>query len=94
MPTLESLPFRIADTSSIFGELPVNTKIDRTASKNRRDRMLYREGLDLKMKKPELVKPLLQPFPPDQMAGYPVSEKVNKADQEGPECVRPVDAEL
>jgi putative SOS response-associated peptidase YedK len=56
--------------------------------------MLYREGLDLKMKKPELVKPLLQPFPPDQMAGYPVSEKVNKADQEGPECVRPVDAEL
>jgi putative SOS response-associated peptidase YedK len=54
----------------------------------------YDLWLDPKMKKPELVKPLLQPFPPDQMEGYPVSDKVNKADHEGPECVRPLDAEL
>jgi putative SOS response-associated peptidase YedK len=54
----------------------------------------YDLWLDPKMKKPELVKPLLQPFPPDQMAGFPVSEKVNKADHDGPECVRPLDPEL
>lgn len=53
----------------------------------------YDLWLDPKMKKAELVKPLLQPFPPDQMAGYPVSEMVNKADHEGPDCVRPLDSE-
>ncbi len=53
----------------------------------------YDLWLDPKMKKAELVKPLLQPFPPDQMVGYPVSGKVNKADHEGPDCVRPLEPE-
>ncbi len=53
----------------------------------------YDLWLDPKMKKAELVKPLLQPFPQDQMTGYPVSEKVNKADHEGLDCVRPLDSE-
>jgi putative SOS response-associated peptidase YedK len=43
--------------------------------------------------KPDALKELLRPFPADQTSGYRISDKVNKANYEGPDCVRPIDTE-
>jgi putative SOS response-associated peptidase YedK len=51
----------------------------------------YDLWLDPTVKKPELLKPLLKPYPSEEMTGHPVTSKVNKAAYEGPDCIKPVD---
>jgi putative SOS response-associated peptidase YedK len=46
--------------------------------------------LDPTVTEPELVQPLLRPFPPETMTCYPVTTWVNSPKHEGPECVAPL----
>jgi len=53
----------------------------------------YDLWLDPRVKKPDALQPLLKPYPPEGMAGHPVSSKVNKAAYESPDCIKPVAAD-
>ena len=50
----------------------------------------YELWLDPEVKDPNLLKPLLRPYPSDQMIVKPVSPKVNKASYDAPDCVEEV----
>jgi len=49
--------------------------------------------LDPKIKDPSILKPLLHPYPSNEMVAFPVSDKVNKASYDGPYCVEAVSVE-
>jgi putative SOS response-associated peptidase YedK len=46
--------------------------------------------LDPAIDKPDLLEPLLVPYPPKEMTAYPVSTRVNRPTTDGPECVEPI----
>jgi putative SOS response-associated peptidase YedK len=50
----------------------------------------YDLWLDVQVQDPEMLKPLLQPFPADVMTAYPVSTVVNNARNNTPECIVPL----
>jgi putative SOS response-associated peptidase YedK len=50
----------------------------------------YDLWLDVQVQDPEMLKPLLQPFPADAMTAYPVSTVVNNARNNTPECIVPL----
>jgi len=50
----------------------------------------YDLWLDPEVKDPELLKPLLRPYPSEEMVAEPVSSKVNKATYDAPDCVEVV----
>lgn len=50
----------------------------------------YDLWLDPEIKDPELLKPLLRPYPSEEMVAEPVSSSVNKASYDAPDCVEPV----
>jgi putative SOS response-associated peptidase YedK len=52
----------------------------------------YDLWLDPTVQKPEALQHLLKPYPSEDMTGHPVGPKVNKAVNEGPDCIEPVDA--
>src|SRR5271157_5522444 len=47
----------------------------------------YDLWLDPQVKAPNLLKPLLRPYPSEEMVAEPVSPKVNKATYDAPDCV-------
>ncbi len=47
----------------------------------------YELWLDPEVKKPELLQPLLQPYPTEQMTAYPVSKLVNKPTNDTSDCI-------
>jgi putative SOS response-associated peptidase YedK len=51
----------------------------------------YDRWLDPDVSDPRALAILLHPYRPEAMAAYPVSRYVNRPENEGPECVRPVD---
>jgi len=53
----------------------------------------YDLWLDPEVKDPALLKPLLHPYPSDEMVAEPVSPKVNKASYDAPDCVEVVSPE-
>src|SRR5919106_120411 len=50
----------------------------------------YAKWLDPSPQTPENLKPLIKPFPAEEMSAYPVSTMVNKAENDIPELVIPV----
>jgi putative SOS response-associated peptidase YedK len=52
----------------------------------------YDLWLDTSVKKPEVLQPLLKPYPAGEMTGFPVSAKVNRSDYDGPDLVAPTAA--
>jgi putative SOS response-associated peptidase YedK len=50
----------------------------------------YDLWLDPEVKGPDLLKPLLQPYPSKEMTVMPVNPKVNKATYDAPDCVETV----
>jgi len=40
--------------------------------------------------KREILQPLLIPYPSEEMNSYPVSQKVNKATHDSPDCIEPM----
>src|SRR5208283_6031703 len=50
----------------------------------------YDLWLDPQVKAPNLLKPLLCPYPSEEMIVQPVSAKVNKASYDAPDCVEAV----
>ena len=52
----------------------------------------YDLWLDPQVKAPNLLKPLLRPYPSEEMVAEPVSTKVNKATYDAPDCVEVVSA--
>jgi putative SOS response-associated peptidase YedK len=50
----------------------------------------YELWLDTHVKKPNLLKPLLRPYPSEEMVVQPVNPKVNKASYDAPDCVEVV----
>jgi putative SOS response-associated peptidase YedK len=51
----------------------------------------YDLWLDVEVKKPELLKPLLHPYAAETMMAYPVSKAVNKATNDTIQCIERVD---
>jgi putative SOS response-associated peptidase YedK len=51
----------------------------------------YEEWLDPGVKKSELLKPMLKPYPTEEMIVYPVGGKVNRSTYEAPDCIEPVE---
>jgi putative SOS response-associated peptidase YedK len=51
----------------------------------------YDRWLDPENRDAASLSDLLAPYPPERMSAYPVSTYVNKPENEGPECVRPLD---
>jgi putative SOS response-associated peptidase YedK len=49
----------------------------------------YDRWLDPAVRQPELLQPLLRPFPAEAMAAYPVSMVVNNPRNDTPKCVEP-----
>jgi len=49
----------------------------------------YRRWLDPAVQQPELLLPLLRPYPGDQLRADPVSTFVNNPAHEGPRCIEP-----
>jgi putative SOS response-associated peptidase YedK len=47
----------------------------------------YGLWLDPQVQDAEVLQPLLAPYPPGEMAAYPVSRYVNNPDNEGPKCI-------
>ena len=47
----------------------------------------YDRWLDPSIQEPEVLKPLLRPYPADEMMAYPVSTRVNNPANDSPECV-------
>lgn len=52
----------------------------------------YADWLDPAINDAERLQPLLDPYPPDLMALYPVSTTVNNPRNEHPACIKPLDA--
>jgi putative SOS response-associated peptidase YedK len=52
----------------------------------------YELWLDLEIKDPNLLKPLLRPYPSEEMIRLPVNPKVNKATYDSPDCVEELPA--
>ena len=52
----------------------------------------YDLWLDPAVKDPALLKPLLRPYPSEEMVTQPVSPKVNRATYDAPDCVEAVSA--
>ena len=50
----------------------------------------YDLWLDLEVKKPELLQPLLHPYRSEEMTAYPVSKVVNKPSNDSAECIERV----
>ncbi len=50
----------------------------------------YALWLDPTVQKPELLQPLLHPFPPQEMEAYAVSRFVNSPDNDTPKCIEPL----
>ncbi|MGO9116137.1 MAG: SOS response-associated peptidase [Desulfomonilaceae bacterium] len=50
----------------------------------------YDLWLDSDVKSPALLKPLLQPYPSEEMMVMPVNPKVNKATYDAPDCIEEV----
>jgi putative SOS response-associated peptidase YedK len=50
----------------------------------------YDLWLDPEVQKPELLQPLLLPYPPEEMDAYPVSRYVNSPDNDTPKCIEPL----
>lgn len=50
----------------------------------------YERWLDSSSQSPEHLKPLLKPYPAEEMSAYPVSTMVNKPENDRPELVVPV----
>ena len=50
----------------------------------------YDRWLDRATTRPEVLEPLLRPYPSEQMAAYPVSPMVNSPASDNPRCVEPV----
>ena len=50
----------------------------------------YDLWLDPQVKAPNLLKPLLRPYPSEEMVAEPVSPKVNKASYDAPDCVEAI----
>jgi putative SOS response-associated peptidase YedK len=48
----------------------------------------YNLWLDPEIKDPNLLKPLLRPYPSEEMVAEPLSPKVNKASYDAPDCVQ------
>jgi putative SOS response-associated peptidase YedK len=46
--------------------------------------------LDPAEKTPDLLSPLLQPYPAEEMMFYPVSRLVNSPANDSPECILPL----
>ncbi len=46
--------------------------------------------LDPKVQKPELLQPLLRPYPAEEAIAYPVSTLVNKPANDAPECIQKI----
>ena len=46
--------------------------------------------LDPTLTDPRMVLPCLRPYPSEPMTAFPVSRRLNAADQDGPELIRPV----
>jgi putative SOS response-associated peptidase YedK len=53
----------------------------------------YDLWLDPQVKAPNLLKPLLRPYPSEEMIAEPVSPKVNKATYDAPDCIEVVSVE-
>jgi putative SOS response-associated peptidase YedK len=50
----------------------------------------YDRWLDPSVQKPDVLKPLLHPYPTEPMTGYPVGSLVNNPRNDSPKCVEPV----
>jgi putative SOS response-associated peptidase YedK len=50
----------------------------------------YDLWLDSEATKPELLQPLLHPYPPEEMTAYPVSTAVNKPANDNAECINSI----
>jgi putative SOS response-associated peptidase YedK len=50
----------------------------------------YDLWLDSEATKPELLQPLLHPYPPEEMTAYPVSTVVNKPANDNAECINSI----
>ncbi len=50
----------------------------------------YDLWLDPEVQKPELLQPLLLPYPPEEMDAYPISRYVNSPDNDTPKCIEPL----
>ncbi len=50
----------------------------------------YAVWLDPAAEQPSAVRPLLRPYPPDEMSTYPVSTRVNNPSAETPDCAEPL----
>lgn len=50
----------------------------------------YNLWLDPQQQKPEVLQPLLRPYPAAAMSSYPVSTLVNKPQHNTPECILPI----
>ncbi|MEW6494911.1 MAG: SOS response-associated peptidase [Cyanobacteriota bacterium] len=50
----------------------------------------YELWLDPEVKKPELLQPLLRPYPPEEMTAYPVSKLVNKPTNDSADCINSI----
>jgi putative SOS response-associated peptidase YedK len=50
----------------------------------------YDLWLDPEVKDPNLLKPLLRPYPSEEMVAEPVSPKVNKVSYDAPDCMKPI----
>jgi putative SOS response-associated peptidase YedK len=64
-----------------------------------RDRMpvilptqLYGPWLDHHIKDVDVLKGMLQPYPPEEMVAFPISTRVNSPRNEGPECIERLSA--
>lgn len=54
------------------------------------DQKDYDRWLDPAPQSPEILLPLIKPFPADKMSAYPVSTLVNKPSNDRPECIVPL----
>lgn len=50
----------------------------------------YNQWLDPQLESPEVLEPLLRPYPAASMTSYPVSTLVNKPQHNSPDCVVPI----
>lgn len=50
----------------------------------------YELWLDPEVKKPELLQPLLHPYPTEEMTAYPVSKLVNKPTNDSADCINSI----
>jgi putative SOS response-associated peptidase YedK len=50
----------------------------------------YELWLDPEVQEPDLLQPLLHPYPAQEMDAYPVSRFVNRPGNDSPQCVEPL----